>query len=221
MKARVQLKIAPDPALLPVSLEEVKDFLRIDETTTEEDSELTNLINAATVRLEKYLDIKLMFQVWYLFYDSFGVQRSRDYDAIIDSGQAPRSLLFSQCNYLSIPFGNVYSVDKLEVTDEDDNTTTFDSSNYDVDTVGNPGRIALKRNAIWPDVVLKTVNAIRITLNLGYDDAENVPANIKQALLIYVANLYETRGDDSSEESKIAIPKAALAVLQADYIYKL
>lgn len=219
MKSRQQLKTPP--TLVPVDLEDLKEFLKIDELTIEENLLLENILKAATERIEQYIDVKLMSQQWDVYFDSFGMNRSRNYDEVMEMSEAPRSLLFSQSSTLELPFGNLKSVDSMEVFDEDNVSTPFDSANYYVDTIGNPPRLALNRNTTWPQTILRPVNGIKISCTIGFTDADDVPFATRQAIMIYCAQLYETRGDDSNEEARLAIPKSALALLQSQYIYKL
>ncbi len=61
------------PSILPITLEDIKNFLRI---SYEEDNELLNdLCRAVTYKFENYTKIALMFQQWRVTYGSNSLNR--------------------------------------------------------------------------------------------------------------------------------------------------
>lgn len=215
---RVKQKLNLAPTLTPVSLAEVKGFLKID--VTDDDVLLQLLIEAAVKKFEDELDLKIMAQKWDVYLDNFPLKRNMSADNYEHGDTGHVGSLFSTCNYIELPFGNLTAVDSFITYDEEDTAIVFDASNYEVDTVGRPAKVALRRSAQWPATILRSLNGIKILCSVGYATAAEVPAYLKQAILIYIGQLYETRGDEANEENK-AIPKAALALINLQRVYKL
>ncbi len=64
---------------------------------------------------------------------------------------------------------------------------------YEVDTVAVPGRLVLSGTA--PVTVGKAVNGIEIDVTAGYGPSSlDVPAPLRQAIMMLVAHWYEHRG---------------------------
>lgn len=207
------------PATLPVGLDDVKTFLRVDGTT--EDDLINSLIKAATQRLEKETNRKFVTQTWDVFYDAFGAIPDNEiwWDG---SREGAESMLYKSCRSLDMPFGPLQSVTYLKVFNDDDTEETFDSSNYQVDTAGNKGAVALRYGASWPANVLRPKNGIVVRgvfgFGLGYievdpgeDTPSTIPIDIQTAIKIMVAKLYENRGD--AVDTGFSIPATALAIL--------
>lgn len=199
------LKLVSAPAEDPVSLSEIKNYLRISVST--DDAMLTGFITAATRLVEAWLNRKLVTQTWDLFDDCF--PEYRNFDALKEGWQeGALSEYISQKDFISIPFFPLQSVTFLKTFDEDDTEFTMPSSDYQVDTISEPGRLALRLSATWPTTVLRTVNGINIRFVCGYGTASAVPYPIKQAIQMMVGKFYESRGCDDS-----SIPNSVMAIL--------
>jgi uncharacterized phiE125 gp8 family phage protein len=68
----------------------------------------------------------------------------------------------------------------------------------------------LRFNSIWPQTVLRAAKGIEIQFVAGFGDASAVPDDIKMALKLIVANLYENRGCCDPND----LPSSAHAILQ-------
>jgi uncharacterized phiE125 gp8 family phage protein len=82
------------------------------------------------------------------------------------------------------------SITSLTVYDEEDTPTTVAATVYQKDTVSRPARIVLRSGQSWP-VDLREAHAIAIEYVDGWATGAAVPANIRQALLLLIAHLYE------------------------------
>lgn len=167
------------PATLkPLTVQEVKDFLRVDSDA--EDTLLGVLIDAATEVAQHYLGRFLLTTVIEEFYDFFPV-----YKTGVDPFQGDRNII-----YLSR--GPVQSVASVKYIDGNGDEQTVTATDYRTDLVSEPARI-------MPDYgwygTKDTVNAVIIRYTSGYTQASDVPANIKVALLLIIAEMYEKRVD--------------------------
>ena len=159
------------PVLKPVSLEEVKDHLRITLGNTDEDDYLQRLITAGTNYAQLFLRRRLITQTWYYYPDDF-----------------PRG------DVIVMPYGKLQTVTSLKYTDYGGTESTMDSAEYIVDIKQDPGRIVLDYGETWPSDSLYPSNPITIEYVCGYGlTAANVPEEIKQAILLSISDLYENR----------------------------
>lgn len=163
-----------EPYTEPVSLDEVKDHLRIE--FTDHDSQLLGLITASREWVEEYLRRAIVQQTWKYYLQSW-----------------PSSDEFE------LPFPPLQSVTAIKYTDSDDSETTWDSDEYEVDTDSEPGRIVLAYGETWPSTTLHPKNPIEIEYVAGYDDdggsppdyRVNIPQAIKEALILDIAMHYD------------------------------
>lgn len=163
------LKLVTGPAAEPVSVSEAKSHLRVD--LADDDTLIGNYITAARQWCEAFTRRALVTQTWDLTFDYWPTYEIR------------------------LPLPPLQSVTSISYTDQDGSTSTFSSSNYFVDTTGEPGRIVLKSFATWPSVVLREAAGVTVRFVAGYGNAATVPQAIKSAMLLVVGTLYENRED--------------------------
>lgn len=108
-----------------------------------------------------------------------------------------------------LPVYPVQSVDSVIYDDADGVEQTFADYYANLDGV-NP---ILKPHTVWPAVQDKP-GAIRITLTVGFTE---VPASIKQALLLRVKELYSQRGESTPGMSNVGKTQISVAHLLAPY----
>lgn len=85
------------------------------------------------------------------------------------------------------------SVTSITYIDTDEATQTLAATEYDVDTDRTPALITLAYGKSYPST-LDTNNAVTITYKTGFgDNAEDVPAALRAAMLLLIAHLYENR----------------------------
>ena len=166
------------PSALAVSLEDAKAFLRYE--STEEDALVTNLIEAVTVQAESFTRRKFIQQTWRLAMDDFPRYPSGKYDWI---GQ------------ISLPFPPAISVSHVKYYDSAGTLQTLTpNTDYLVLAEDMPARIVPAPNQVWPDVMVDRADAVQIDFVCGYGAAaSNVPAGIRQAMLIMLAHYFENR----------------------------
>lgn len=153
----------------PVSLAEAKEHLRV--LHSDEDAYITSLITTARIWAENFQRRRFLTTAETWYFDGW------------PSG-----------NYITLPYPPLQSVTGVYYTNTSDVESTFATDNYDVDTNSEPGRIMLKYNKSWPTATLRPMNPIRVPFETGYGDVSNdVPMDVRNAILILVGDLYEHR----------------------------
>lgn len=157
------------PGTEPVSTADAKSWMRVD---LSDDNDLIDfLIAAARERLEEDAGRSLITQTWELKLDRFP---SSDLTAIV------------------LPRPPLISVSSITYVDEDGDTQTWSSAEYDVDANSEPGRITPAYNYTWPST-RDQANAVTITFVAGYGAASAVPKKILAAIKFLAAHWYEHR----------------------------
>ena len=160
------------PADEPVSVAEAKKHARIPHTA--DDTYVASLITVARQAAELFLNRRLIDTTLDYFLDEFPF------------GPA-----------IELPGGRLQSITSLKYTDADGVETTFDSSNYEAADGPEHGFLVLTYDAAWPSVTLKTVKPIVVRYVVGDgSDAASVDPTIRHGILLWVAFLYNDRGDE-------------------------
>lgn len=178
----LRLTLVTAPQFEPVTVAEAKLHARIDEDETA----IASLIATAREMAETYTRRAFVTQTWKMFLDQFPA-----------------------CSVIEMPRAPLQSVTHIKTYDDADAATTFAASNYYVDAATRPGRIVLRDASSWPDAD-RVANAVEIQFVAGYGGVSLVPAQIKQAVLLTVAHLYEHRGDATMD-----LPETACVLLSA------
>ena len=209
------LKRITDPATEPVTLAEAKSFMRV--TTSDDDALITSLIAVARNKAEEITERAFITQTWRMTMDHFPFGgREIWFDGV---RELPISELRRALDFIKIPRPPEISVGKLATFSPDNTETTFDSSNYFLDLNSEPGRIVLNDGAVWPSD-LRDWEAVLIEYDAGYGGASSVPEDIKHAIKIMVASLYENRGE-CADTASLEVPKSAKSLLQPYQIMRL
>ena len=173
---------------------DAKLHCRIDSDT--DDAYLVSLVRLARRHIEDTCNLALISQTldWYLdcfpsdilYTDSwpYSWERGGHYDGV-----------------LYVPKNPLISVTYIKYTDTDGVEQTWGASNYTVDTSSRVGRIYPAYNGTWPSSVRDYPKAVNIRFVCGYSDSgasprdlsDNVPQELKQAILLLVGHLYKHR----------------------------
>lgn len=156
------------PASEPVTTEEAKTHLHVDGTS--EDEYIATLITAARQWVERYTSRGLITQTIKEYYDRFPPVGER----------------------LTLTVGVVASVTTVKYY-LSTTLTDWTDINYIVDNTGDQANISEALNIIWP-IPDYRANAVEIVYVVG-STAPDVPAAIKQAILLLVGSMYENRED--------------------------
>jgi len=161
------IQMTSTPAENPITVQEVKDFARID--GNDEDELIETFISSVRDACELWLGRIL-------------VERSV-------------KILFSEWNreVVELPFPPLVSVTSFKTIDEDGVETVYSSDNYYVITEAIPGRIVLKTNASIPTTSIRSISGYCVEYQAGYGAASNVPPSIKEALKLWVTWVWENR----------------------------
>ena len=99
--------------------------------------------------------------------------------------------------------------------DADGVSLTVNPSDYVLDTVSEPGWLVPGPGKTWPETQSGAINAVTVDYTAGYGAAAaNVPAPLKQWILLAITTMYETRA--SHGEAKM-VPHDFADALIAPY----
>lgn len=172
--------VTEQPDNEPVSLNEVKTHLEY--TGTAKDSYIYSLITTARKICEAYSGLSFVTQVR-------GVQLDR----------------FPTRIYIELPYGPVQSIesftyennegDTVELIEDEDFRVDYHSRVARVYPIGDDGQIDS-----WPTDIGDILSPIQIDYQTGFDDAsgEMTPAQVKQAIFLQVASMFENRQDEQA-----------------------
>ena len=177
-------KTSVEPTAEPVTLAELKEQLRIESSTTEDDAFLNSLIVSARQGIEAMLGKVLMSQTVVAKLDEFPEDK-----------------------FIDLPTPPVQSISSITYYDEDNASQTLSSSNYTLNDYIDPQRVELGSDYDWP-ATYDRWDAITITYVAGFASADAVPSSIKAALKMVAAELYESRGFTGDEKAN-ALSKSA------------
>ena len=162
-------KVTTAPAIEVWTLSEVKNYLKVD--TSADDTLITTLLQSAREVAERYLNQALITQT---------ITEKLD-------------RLSNTTIYLSV--SPVLSVLSFQYADSQNTTQTYNASNYIVDTFEKPARLSLAYGKTWP-TLYGNINDVTIVYTAGYGaTAASVPMQIRQAILMMIADSYDNRED--------------------------
>lgn len=169
MSIIITLKTAP--AIEPVSIEDLMDYIRIDDH--DEEIFLDRLLKSAREKMEAITSRAFITQTWTYFLTEW-------------PGEA----------FMELPRPPLQSVTSIKYTDYLGVQTTFtEAGNWGADTDSEPGQVILDYGIDWPSVTLRDRLPIEVEYVAGYGLlADNVPGPITQAIEELVHFWYDNRG---------------------------
>jgi uncharacterized phiE125 gp8 family phage protein len=161
------LILTSGPAVEPVTLAEAKAHLRVDGTA--EDTLIASLVVTSRLHVEAAAGLGLVTQSWSWYLDAW-----------------PRRAL-------ALPLRPIQSIAAMRLYDESGVATTLDPATYLLDGAGPHPRLVRLGAQVWPKPG-RIANGIEVAFTAGYGPAAaDVPAPIRQAILLLVAHWYEHR----------------------------
>ena len=179
------------PTREPLFVDDVRNYLRLDDDV--EETLIVALIAAARQWAENYTGRAFITRTIHQFHDSYhypttyipegfytGIDRNFP-DTFIDLAMTP-----------------IVSFTHVKVIDDAGAETTWDASNYYVDTVRDVPRLVLRDGGSFPSD-LRSANGLKLVYDAGYGASPtNIPETIKMAMMQYCTFMYEHRGDFES-----------------------
>ncbi len=176
--------VAP-PVAEPVVLGDAKAFLKVDHE--DEDTLIGTLIAAARLHVEAAVRRVLVRQEWRLVLDGWPARRT-----------------------VEVPLSPVISIDAITVYDADGEPAVLPETAYVADVTSTPARILVRGTV----PVGAAFNGIEIDFTAGFGaEADDVPAPLRQAVMMLVAHWYELREPVSFGGATQTVPHGLEALL--------
>lgn len=156
------------PAAEPLSLEEMKEHLRVD--AADEDALLSDYITAARASAEAYIGRALVTQTWQAHFAGWPAD-----------------------GVLELPLPPLQSVTWVKYTTDAGVELTVATNVYRVVTASEPGGLVLAPGMSWPSETLDAGLPVVVQFVCGYGSAAAVPAGAKQAMRWLVGHMAENR----------------------------
>ena len=181
-------RLITPPASEPITLAEAKLQCRVD--TTDEDASFARWISGAREYTEHRLQRSLLPQTWETTQDRF---QNASFIGMQNFLPNPGSLIPQSKTRIVLPNPPVTAVTWVKYLDAVNGTQqTLSPTVYYVDLDNEPGAITLAPGQSWPDT-WAVPNAVRVRYVAGYADANSIPANIKNFILLLIGTLYKFR----------------------------
>lgn len=189
--AIVGAEVSLAPASEPLTFLEAQAHLRLDDDA--EQPLVESLISAATARVQSITGRSIMERTLQQYWH----------------GWPGRFLLRG---------APVSAVSAVEYQATEGVWSTLDTALYHPDLVATPPRIWWDRDASAPDLA-EIPNSVRATFVAGYADADSVPRDLRQALLLLIGHWYENREAGNLGQVLEMIPEGFDAVLAPHLVY--
>lgn len=179
----------PSAATRIISVDEMKDYLRVD--TTDDDTLIGELIDTATEMARDHTRRAILEETLELTMDGFsdtGIDETRLGRGVHDMS---KSAALGYGDEFNLPFPPIVSITSIKTFSTDNTESTYDSAKYELDETG--GRVYLNQSQTWP-VNLRDREAVKVRYIAGYgSSATGIPLAIKQAIRQHTAAMYECR----------------------------
>lgn len=180
---------------LPVTLEIVRAHLR-NEDLNSDDEYVRHLILGAAAYIERTYGLALLTQT------------------IVETHAA-----FPSCagNPMLLRIAPLVEITSIQYLDTAGATQTWSASEYTSGSFNFSPFVVPKTTYNFPTSVAQLPNAVTVTYRAGFGTKSSaVPANIRSALLLLVAHMYENR-----EDSPITLPQASSHLLSSFYRFSI
>jgi len=157
-------KVATDTLIVTVN--EVKRSARIDEAETMLDAVIERNIKTVQSKVEKWAGLTLLKTRFRGFYDSFPV--------VMMLTKRPELI-----------------VEKIEYLDPTKTMKILNSEMYQVQKMEKESNVFPSENNCFPSTMMFTVDSVQITFVVGYASKNNVPDDIKDAIIDSVVNMIQ------------------------------
>jgi uncharacterized phiE125 gp8 family phage protein len=173
-----------NPTTLPISLNDVKDHIRVERDESSYDEDLTELIYAAQEYIEDETHLTLITTQLRATWDMWPAVR------------------------IKVPGWPVSAIDSITYTDVDGNAQTLSDSLYRTSLVQCPATVIPAIDQDWPDLQVDAIDAVNINFTAGYGTAAtDQPYMIRHLLKLLVGHWFKHReavGSSMSHEVELA-----------------
>lgn len=205
-----KLVLVTAPTTDPVTVTEVKQWLRID--TAADDQILKNLIKSATSMLEDWTGRKFITQTWDYWLDSFPrIGGIDDWQGTKDGRLADE---LKQDSKIYLPIAPLASLTSIKTVTDDGTEYTYALSNVVVDNHDAVPRVSIKNSTTWPTTFLRPITGVQVRGVYGYGAATAVPFPLKQAIMETVGAMYDGRGSGC-----VGVPASAQALVASYRVF--
>jgi len=182
------------PAAEPLTAEDVRTYLRVDDDDTSQDTVISLLITEARRYAETYTGRSLMPQTWQAVADQFPGcwLPPAPFSAYAYGSRAGLLEHHSDEAVIQLARGPVTSITSITYVDTNGATQTMDPATYILDTSDLVQRVAPAYGMSWPST-RRQLAAVKIQFAAGYADAASVPATIRNWMLVRIATAFEHR----------------------------
>ena len=156
-----------NPTAIPISLTEAKDHLRIEQSETAHDNDLTHLIRTAAEWVQDNCHIWL---------------NETEIEAVFET--------FPEDRQFKLPGWPVQSVDSLQY--DDINGTEQTITGFQTDLIDCPASIYPAVNVEWPETQDQKIGAVRVELTVGYPESE-IPHMARHLIRLMVGHWFKHR----------------------------
>lgn len=171
------LALTSESSVEPVTLKEMKFFLRLDESeSTAEDPYLNSLISGARKEAENKTKRSLVTASRKLIFD--------DFENSTQTLLLPRPPLSTSSSNVTITYTK---------SDTAGSSTTVNATSITIDSDSEPGRIFPAFNNTWPTDIQDQQNSVTIAYVTGYTTSNPVPEPIKTWIKMRAGEFYESR----------------------------
>ena len=199
------------PSAEPVTDQELRLHLRAELVDF---PDAKSFITDARREIEDRTNVAFLTQTWRLAMDRWPAGGESWWDGVRESSITE---LYNANTMRSVvlPKWPLQSIASLTVFGVDGTPRVVDvNSVFEVDPYRIPGRITLKRGAIWP-IALRASNAIQIDYVAGYTSVGIIPGPMRRAIKQLAGYLYNHRGDDTERED--AFTSSGASHLMGEY----
>lgn len=203
------LKLITAPTNPVLTTSEAKAHLRV--SSSAEDTLIDSMVLAATKLVEYETGRRLITQTWEKIIDGIPLIYPKSSDWWEGTRDGALSDLRSEADFISLDLAPVASITTVTSYDTANSSAVWDSSNYFLDAYKEPARLVKNLGSSWP-TSLRARAAIIVRFVAGYgSNGSDVPDDLRQAVRLILAHLYERRGDS---EDSIKIPSTASFLME-------
>ena len=193
----------PSPIVWPITVDELKLWAKI--FNSAQDGLLQTIINGVTLQAERYTKKSFITKEY---------ETKRDVFGDLDESPNPGFTNLNNCPVVlrRSPFVKVESITYIS----DGSPVVMPEADYQVATKEAYSQVYTTDSSSWPTIDTDVVQPITINFKAGFGEtADDVPDDIKDAILAHATAVYKNSGDCSSGAASCSCrfaPPEAMAV---------